>query len=553
MSLLYPPLPAVQDQTSHAPSGYADPGSAATDQPPQPYSPFRPPVPASIPIRAVNSSRRARRIAIAGFGLVVAGIVAFAVLRDNEPSRSRDEVIKRTFAALAAGDEQALFALADPVDAFTKIARCEKVRVEDDKDPLVSAHQRKLSKTQLESRDPKKLEERWRMELGQLLRRTKNAKLEVVDILTELPPPMGTKLDKSKSRDREEDDRRRDFERYRDGERDRFVDSYRDDEDRPEHDKEYNTTTYRKGTELGRGCYAKMPFRQQQVKVVVDIKEGDRELSQRVKLNLLEIDGSWYLSTPPSLNVGFDVVIQDLQDWRDKTCKCTGAECVDNLDTQYGRLAYVQYDVDKSADVPSDLVTKIEKLHQERKVCEGTARGGPELARYKAMKDAVCACKDDECGRKIELEMVELRRQIELTARAQRFESSEITRQLVDVATAASECTRKLAQLKPRVYSVYPASGEITGGTIVSIRGSSFLTPARTAKVLFGTKEATDVRIVSDYEIVVEAPPADGEGFVELRIQFEPGGQAYAPAGFTYQPPLKRPTKSKKRSAAAPL
>ena len=537
MSLSYPPL---QDQASHAPPGYGFP----TDSPPQPYSPFRPPTPAPTPIPTTRKSRRARGIAIGGFGLVAAGIVAFAVVRDNEPSRSRDEVIKRTFAALASGDENALFALADPANTFTKISRCEKPRVEDDKEPLGSAYRRKPSKEQADSRDPKKLEERWRKELSQLLRRTKNAKLEVVDILTELPPPMGTKPDKSRSRDREDDDRH-------ESERDRFADSYRDEEDRPEHDKEYKTTTYRKGNELGGGCYAKKPFRRQQVKVAVDIKEGDREFSQRVKLHLLEIDGSWYLSTPPSLNVGFDVVIQDLSDWRDKTCKCTGVECVEDLDTEYGRLAFVQYDLDKSADVPRDLGTKIEKLHQERKVCEGTARGGPELARYKAMKDAVCACKDEECGRKIELEMAEVHRQLELTARAQRFESSEVTRQMLAIATAASECTRKLAQLKPRIYSVYPASGEIKGGTIVSIAGSSFSTPLRKARVFFGSKEATSVRIASDYEIVAEAPPSDAEGFVELRVQFEPGGQAYAPTGFIYQPPKR--TRSKKRSAAAPL
>jgi hypothetical protein len=77
------------------------------------------------------------------------------------------------------------------------------------------------------------------------------------------------------------------------------------------------------------------------------------------------------------------------------------------------------------------------------------------------------------CGRKIELEMVELRRQLELTARAQRFQSSEVSRQMLDLATAATECTRKLALLKPRIYSIYPVNGEIAGGTIVSIRGSS--------------------------------------------------------------------------------
>lgn len=493
----------------------------------EPYSPFRPP-PAPVP-EPPKKSRRAPIIALGVFGLVVGGTVAFAALRESKPSRSRDEVIKQTFTALASGNENALFALADPVHTFTQISRCEKPRLEDDK----------LSKDDWDYRDPKKLEEHWRKEVRQLLRRTKGAKLQVVDILTELPPPIGTKPDKAKSRDRDDDDH--------DRERDRYSERYRDeDEDRPEHDKEYKTTTYRKGDKLARGCYARVPFRQQLVKVAVEIKEGDRELTQRVKLNLLEIDGRWYLSSAPSLNVGFDVVIQDLQDWRDKTCKCTGAGCVEDLDSEYGRLAYVQYEFDKDADLPRDMVSRIEKLQQERKVCEGVARGGPELARYKAMKEALCACKDDECGRKIELNMAELRRQLESNARAQRFESLELSHQIAEVATAATACTLKLAELKARIDSIYPANGETTGGTVVWIRGTRFTNPLRTAKVFFGTKEATVVRIVSDNEIVVEAPATDIAGYVPLRVQLDPGGLVYVPTGFTYQVPLK-PTKTTKK------
>src|SRR5687767_6654766 len=291
MTFSYPPV-APQDQASHAQPGYVLP---VADSPSQPYSPFRQPPPAPMPaLPPTKKSRRGPVIALAAFGLVVAGLVTFAVVRDGEANRSRDEVIKKTFAALAAGDENALFALADPVQTYTKISRCEKLRADDDKDPLEAEYRRKFRKEQAEARDPKQLEARWRKDLRQLLRRTKNAKLEVVDILTENPPPIGTKPDKAKSRDRDDDERDRDRERER--ERDLYGDGYRDDEDRPEHDKEYKTTTYRKGNDLGGGCYAKAPFRQQQVKVAVDIKEGDRELTQRVKLHLLEIDGNWYLS-----------------------------------------------------------------------------------------------------------------------------------------------------------------------------------------------------------------------------------------------------------------
>ena len=58
-------------------------------------------------------------------------------------------------------------------------------------------------------------------------------------------------------------------------------------------------------------------------------------------------------------------------------------------------------------------------------------------------------------------------------------------------------------------------------------------------KVFFGTKEATSARIASNYELVVEVPPGDAEGFVDIRAEFEPGGIVTVPYGFTYRAPLK--------------
>jgi hypothetical protein len=156
-----------------------------------------------------------------------------------------------------------------------------------------------------------------------------------------------------------------------------------------------------------------------------------------------------------------------------------------------GRLSSVQYDLDREADLPRDFLTRIEKVQQERRVCEATARGGPELAKYKELKNQVCACKDEECGRKLELEMVELRRQVEANGRRARVPSYEVSRQISDIALQASECTRKLALMKVRVTSSYPSSGELAGGTFITIRGANFTTTPRTAKVTFGAKEAT--------------------------------------------------------------
>jgi hypothetical protein len=550
----------VQDHPSqpYAPPGWTPPG-ATSDPPSQPmrapYSPFRPASAGDAP-PPPTKSKKGLVIALAALlGLAAIGGVLFAVLHKSGPTRTRDSIIKETIAALAAGDEDKLFELADPVHVFKTVTRCDKIRESEGSgsgsDDDLYGYKKKLDKEQADYRDPEKLEKRWRKDMKSLLRRTKGTKLTVVDILTDMPPAAGDEKKKSSKRDRDDDEDDDDAKKKRDWDRD--LDSYRDrDEDRPEYDKDYKLTTYRKGSSLMSNCYAKIPFRRQQVKVVVDIKEGDREFTQRLKFFVQEIEGNWYLTYPPSPNVGFDVVLQDLQDYRDKPCKCTDAGCVEDLDEEMGRLAYAQYEFDRDSDLPRETITKMEKVQQERRVCEGTARGGPDLVKYKDLKKQVCECKDEECGRKIELQMSELRRTIETNIRRQRSSSYEVTRILSDVAMEASDCTRKLTLQRVRIYSMYPTSGELTGGSFVTIRGANFTAIPRAAKVFFGTKEATSVKFISDSELFVEVPPADAEGYVEVRVQFDPGGLALMPygySGFTYLKPLKKPTTKKKTKA----
>jgi hypothetical protein len=251
------------------------------------------------------------------------------------------------------------------------------------------------------------------------------------------------------------------------------------------------------------------------------------------------------------LNVGLDVIVADVQAWKDKTCKCTDAACVEDLEEENGRLAYAQYSLDREADLPKETLLKIETLQTERRACEGTARGGPELARYKELKDQLCACKEEDCGKKLELEMIELRRKVENNLRRARLSSYEVTRQVSDLAIAASECTRKLALTRVTLYSGWPAQGETTGGTVLSIRGSNLMSVPRTAKVFFGSKEATAVRIASNNELVVETPAQDAAGFVEVKVQLDPGGTITVPYGFTYiepKKPLKKPPIKKTKS-----
>lgn len=80
-----------------------------------------------------------------------------------------------------------------------------------------------------------------------------------------------------------------------------------------------------------------------------------------------------------------------------------------------------------------------------------------------------------------------------------------------------------------QVSSVEPASGPITGGTMVTIRGTML---PRDAGVTFGGTSATQVTYINDQLITAIVPPGQ-EGAVDVTLVY-PGGQVVVPNGFTY-------------------
>ncbi len=82
----------------------------------------------------------------------------------------------------------------------------------------------------------------------------------------------------------------------------------------------------------------------------------------------------------------------------------------------------------------------------------------------------------------------------------------------------------------PTISNVSPASGPVTGGTRVTLRGTSFTEPA---EVFFGETPATSV-VVLDEVSVAATSPEGSLGPVTVRV-ITPGGEAELPEGFTYQ------------------
>ena len=82
----------------------------------------------------------------------------------------------------------------------------------------------------------------------------------------------------------------------------------------------------------------------------------------------------------------------------------------------------------------------------------------------------------------------------------------------------------------PTVTQVSPSSGPASGHTTVTIRGTGL---AKATEVLFGTRPATDVRVVGDPRLVVDTPP--GTGTVAVVVVAPDGRSARTPSDrFTY-------------------
>ena len=101
------------------------------------------------------------------------------------------------------------------------------------------------------------------------------------------------------------------------------------------------------------------------------------------------------------------------------------------------------------------------------------------------------------------------------------------------LAVVSSSCGKDDNKLK--VTGIEPDKGDVEGGTYVKIYGNRFIADgARSAKVYFGSRQATVDRFASDGEMIVQAPGGKPNETVDVLIVFEPGGEMKIPKGFTF-------------------
>jgi hypothetical protein len=92
-----------------------------------------------------------------------------------------------------------------------------------------------------------------------------------------------------------------------------------------------------KGDKMMKGCVAKTAIYLREANAVVKIsRAGKPGREQKIEIAIIEVDGRFYLSDPPKLDIaGADDAFEKLVEFKDKMCACRDKECGDRVNDQF--------------------------------------------------------------------------------------------------------------------------------------------------------------------------------------------------------------------------
>jgi hypothetical protein len=85
-----------------------------------------------------------------------------------------------------------------------------------------------------------------------------------------------------------------------------------------------------KGEKMGKGCVTNAEVRIVKAEVKVKVKDGDKPANeQQAKIEMLLVDGKWYLAEPPKISKGggAGAQIAKMAEFRDQMCACKDLAC----------------------------------------------------------------------------------------------------------------------------------------------------------------------------------------------------------------------------------
>jgi hypothetical protein len=363
-------------------------------------------------------------------GLAVAGAVIAIVVAtrggggSGSGAGSRDDLVKRTLAAMGEGNVDQLVKLGDPISLEAALLDCSerdkrKDKGKDDgKDKADADADADKGDTKDEPKDeggdddfddPQIASKRLRRKHERLVEKTKGMKIELVSI----EGPKGKDEPKEKDKDAE------------------------------------RKKGTRKGDEITKGCVLKTDVELHELVAKVKVTEPDaKEASEgEATLSVLQAGGSWYLLRAPVLSAGGGALGAKLRKYRDQMCACKDAACTEEVFKEMKDWAKTVRDEAKS--LPKDEMKTLDEIDDEMKACRRKISEGDQvaliqeaIAKFEGYKAAMCTCADRACAERVHREMEEWSR-AEAGRTKDTKPSDEDTKKLMTLATAYGECQTK--------------------------------------------------------------------------------------------------------------
>jgi hypothetical protein len=419
---------AAPQGSPYAPQGHAAPQGSPYRPPPHggpaqpPYSPHgTPPAPGYLMPPPRPRSSKGLVIGLSVGAVAIAGTIAGIVLATGGSSGSsvgsRDDLVKRTLAAVNEGDVEKLVKLSDPVGLYNRSLDCsERDKSAQDKDTYRDADRQEREANQKDGEDkqdaedkkpadgekrsggdaapadsaddtdddPQIQEKRVRRKHEKLVEKTKGSKIELISI-----EGAGAEKDKAE------------------GDADKADGGGKRAKGR-------SKQLMKKGDKAPSGCVFKVDVELHEIVAKVRVTPPDGKAPSEGQATLLAVDagGSWFLWAAPTISGGAGAIAEQLRKYRDQLCACKDVAC-----TEAVHKALKDWEETVPAEpgsLPKNEQQMINEIDDQMKDCRRKIAESDEaavvkemLAKLEGFKDKVCACADVACTDRVGQEMLD--------------------------------------------------------------------------------------------------------------------------------------------------
>jgi hypothetical protein len=131
-------------------------------------------------------------------------------------------------------------------------------------------------------------------------------------------------------------------------------------------------TTIAKGTKIKKGCESTADARAVELKATISVQDGDKPAAQqKLGVELVEVDGSWYLARMPDVERKADASEQvvKMSEFRDRMCACKDSTCAQKVMKDEEEWGSHTADRTHNTRFADDDIAKIGEISQAMAAC----------------------------------------------------------------------------------------------------------------------------------------------------------------------------------------